>query len=103
MSVVGFQYTMCNARCRKIKETMVENLIIPVDQDPEEWAERYGLRIKKGNCSNCGLELITNIPFAFQGYRGLKSEDHGCGDKYTWKTFKPVKEKEKLEWADLMR
>ena len=80
---------------------MAEHLIIPIDQDPVEWADKYKLRIKTGKCHKCEKEIITDIPFAFAGYRGLKSAEHGCGSKYTWKTFKPVKEKEIAEWAEI--
>ena len=96
------QYTL-RPKLNPIKPDMAEHLIIPVDQDPQEWAEKYGLRIKEGECSKCGKKLITNIPFAFQGYRGLKSADHGCGDKYTWKTFVPVGEKERAEWGEIAK
>lgn len=81
---------------------MSEILLLPVE-DTEEWVEKYGLRIKTGNCHKCGVEIVTDIPFAFLGYRGLKSADHGCGDKFTWKTFKPVGEKEKAGWAEIAK
>ncbi|MFT6067898.1 MAG: hypothetical protein ACJAT2_003631 [Bacteriovoracaceae bacterium] len=74
-------------------------MLFPMETDYLTWANKYNLRVKVGKCHSCGKEVITNIPFALSGYRGLKSEDHGCGDYYTWKTFKPIGEKEKLKWA----
>ena len=68
----------------------------------DKWVEKYGLRVQSGECSMCGKQVVTDIPFVFEGYRGLKSKDHGCGEKYTWKTFKPFKEKEKAEWRVIL-
>jgi len=74
-------------------------MIVPLEMDYLTWASKYNLRVKTGKCVKCERELITNIPFALKSYRGLKSEDHGCGEKYTWKTFKPTGVKEKEQWA----
>lgn len=77
-------------------------MIFP-QEDYLEWAKKYGLRIQEGECLKCGMKIITDIPFALGGYRGLKSKDHGCGQKYTWKTMKPVSEEEKKFWSELTK
>lgn len=69
-------------------------MLIPLEQDYLTWASRYDLRVKTGQCPKCKKEIITNIPFALKGYRGLKSEDHGCGEEFTRKTMIPVDKKE---------
>ncbi len=72
-------------------------MLFPIT-DHEQWAKMYGLRIKKGKCLKCGIDVITDIPFILKGYRGLKSADHGCTEKYTHKTFKPYSDEEKERW-----
>ena len=76
-------------------------MLYPLEQDYLTWASRYNLRIATGSCPKCGLEILTNIPFALKGYRGLKSEDHGCGEKYTRKVLIAVDKTEKEFWAKI--
>ena len=78
-------------------------MLFPLEQDYLTWASRYSIRIRSGNCEKCGVAIITNVPFAFQGYRGLKSDDHGCGEKYTRKIMVPVEKAEKEFWAPIAK
>ncbi len=80
---------------------MEKDMLFPLETDYLTWANKYDIRVESGECSKCGNSVITNLPFAFEGYRGLKSEDHGCGEKYTWKTFVPVGEDEKSTWKNI--
>lgn len=75
--------------------------MITIIENEEEWAEKYGIRAKEGFCPKCGLKIITDIPFAIKGYRGLKSADHGCGETYTRKVMVPSSDEEKKYWADI--
>lgn len=59
--------------------------------DHKEWASRYGIKIKRGKCPMCDKMVVTNIPFATKDVRGLKSKDHGCGEKYTRKVMVLIK------------
>lgn len=76
-------------------------MIIPIDLDYLKWAERYNIRIKVERCPKCNIEIITDIPFAISGYRGLKSKDHGCGEKYTRKTLVPIDKEETMFWKSI--
>lgn len=69
-------------------------MIYPLEQDYLTWASQYDLRVRTGECPKCKKSIITNIPFALKGFRGLKSEDHGCGEEYTRKTMIPVEKAE---------
>ena len=75
-------------------------MLLP-QEDYKEWAEKYGLRIKEAKCPKCKIDIITDIPFAIGGYRGLKSADHGCGENYTRKVMVPWSEAEKKFWCDI--
>ncbi|PIK15111.1 hypothetical protein [Halobacteriovorax sp. JY17] len=76
-------------------------MLFPLEQDYLNWTSKYNLRVKTGSCLCCGKEIVTDVPFALKGYRGLKSEDHGCGEEFTWKSFKPIGQKEKDTWDSL--
>jgi hypothetical protein len=71
-------------------------------EDPEVWAQKYDLKIKHANCPKCKKEIVTDVPFAFKGYRGLKSRDHGCGGKYTRKILVPVSKEEIEYWTKIL-
>ena len=73
--------------------------MLTILESKESWSDKYKLRIVKGQCPKCGVGIETTVPFAFQGYRGLKSEDHGCGEKYTRKIMVAVSKEEKDFWA----
>ncbi|MDC1175567.1 hypothetical protein OAT67_09220 [Bacteriovoracaceae bacterium] len=76
-------------------------MIFPLEQDYLSWSEKYNIRIKTAKCPKCGVDIITNIPFAIKGYRGLKSDDHGCGEKYTRKVIVPTSKDEKEFWSKI--
>jgi hypothetical protein len=67
----------------------------------EEWSKLYNIRVIEGSCPKCKADIVANIPFAMKGYRGLKSEDHGCGEKYTKKVLVPHSEEEKDFWKGI--
>ena len=77
-------------------------MIFPLE-DYIEWADKYKIKIRISNCPKCGVEIITNIPFALKGYRGLKTPDHGCGEKYTRKVFVATDPEEKRFWFEIAR
>lgn len=60
-------------------------MLFPVET-AESWAEKYGLKIVSGKCSSCGIDLVSNIPFAHGDWRGLRSEPHSCGEIFTLST-----------------
>jgi len=76
-------------------------MMYPLEQDYLSWAIKYDIRVKSGCCPKCGQTIITNIPFAVKGYRGLKSDDHGCGEKYTRKVMVPVGKNELDFWCKI--
>lgn len=76
-------------------------MLFPLDTDYRIWAKRYGIGVGKYKCLKCGMDIITNIPFAIKGYRGLKSLDHGCGENYTRKVMTPVGKEEIDFWKGL--
>jgi exosome complex RNA-binding protein Csl4 len=76
-------------------------VLIPLEANYLIWANTHKIRVIKANCPKCHKDIITNIPFAIKGYRGLKSEDHGCGEKYTRKIAVPYSEEEKNYWATI--
>jgi len=73
------------------------SMLQPIE-NPVTWANKYGLEIKQANCPKCGILIITDVPFAVKGYRGLKSSDHGCGEMYCRKILTPVSEEEIEFW-----
>lgn len=66
------------------------------------WNEMYNLPEEFDHCPRCGIKRIANIPFFTNGFRGLTSEDHGCGESYKLRVFRPTKEEEK-KWSFLGR
>ena len=58
-----------------------ESVVYP-QVDPEEWAKLYGLEVEPRACFKCGIMRYPAIPFAIEGWRGLISETHGCGEDY---------------------
>ncbi len=81
----------------------LEEAMITIIENEEEWAEKYGIRPKEAFCPRCNIKITTDIPFAIKGYRGLKSADHGCGEIYTRKVMVPTNEEEIKYWADFAR
>ena len=72
-------------------------MLLPLE-DADYWAEKYNITKKYASCPKCGIEIVTDTPFAINGYRGLKSKDHGCGEKYTRKILVPVSKEEIEFW-----
>lgn len=66
----------------------------------EDWAETYGLKIKKRPCLCCKKVFETVVPVAIKGYRGLQTPLHGCGEKYIHSVFIPVEKEEIKFWLD---
>lgn len=67
-------------------------MISLVGIDHKEWARRYNIRILYGiKCPKCYCLIFLTVPFATKGYRGLMSEDHGCGERYIRKIAVPWK------------
>lgn len=58
--------------------------------DGNEWASTYSLPQRSDCCPRCGVDRFANIPFALDGYRGLMSELHGCGEEYRLRVFRPI-------------
>lgn len=58
----------------------------------QEWAEAYGLEVKDAQCMKCKKMFPRDIPFAVKGFRGLMTEDHGCGKEYQSSVAMPVGE-----------
>lgn len=56
-------------------------MLYPIES-AEDWARKYDLPIKTGNCSSCGVMLIADIPFATKKWRGLRSAPHACGENF---------------------
>jgi hypothetical protein len=52
-------------------------------QDPEAWAERYGIEPFSYPCSDCGKDLTTTVPFALGELRGLFAPACSCGNEQT--------------------
>lgn len=76
----------------------VRYMIFPLEVDYLTWSHRYRIKVSSGKCPKCDMKILTNVPFAIKGYRGLKSEDHGCGEKFTRKSLVPTSEKEISYW-----
>ncbi len=72
-------------------------MIFPIE-NYIEWSDKYKIKVSVGKCPRCDEEVITNIPFALKGYRGLKSFDHGCGEKYTRKSMVAIGKEEIESW-----
>jgi hypothetical protein len=72
---------------------------IRLHQPPEQWAEKYGLKIKSGVCLNCKQEIMIDEPFAIKGYRGFRMKDHGCPKEYNHTYIIPWDKEEKDFWA----
>lgn len=68
----------------------------------DEWAKKYDITEREGECPKCKIAIKTTIPFAIKGYRGLVSEDHGCGEKYTRKSMVPVDSEEIEFWNSVI-
>lgn len=49
----------------------------------EQWAKRFGLEPFTYPCSECGIELTTTIPFAYDQLRGLAAPTCACGNEKT--------------------
>lgn len=45
----------------------------------KEWSARYGIKSYSRPCVNCGAMQTTDIPYAMNGWRGLKSAVCSCG------------------------
>lgn len=61
----------------------LERFLVVLGADPVRWAARYGISPISAPCSECGAILDTDIPFAYETFRGLKAPTCSCGNKYT--------------------
>lgn len=58
--------------------------LLVMGADPTRWAARYGIEPFSHPCNQCGTELSTTIPFAFQSLRGLMAPQCAtCGNAHT--------------------
>lgn len=48
-------------------------------QDPDAWADRWGLEPFLYPCDYCGRELRTSVPFVAGQFRGLEAPPCECG------------------------
>lgn len=62
-------------------------MLYPVES-AESWAEKYGLKIKSKTCSECGQDIILDVPFASKNHRGFRTREHGCSEDSHRFTFK---------------
>lgn len=58
--------------------------------DPQKWAQMYDLNTDPLPCECCGLLLERVIPYAHGDIRGLKSQPHGCAEKFDHSSFKTL-------------
>lgn len=70
-------------------------MITPVEPI-EVWAKRYDIELEENECPKCKKMFSPTVPIAFDDYRGVMWDDHGCGPKFTRTTVVPVS-KEKIE------
>lgn len=68
----------------------------------ENWAEVHNLPEEHDHCPRCGILRIANIPFFTEGFRGLVSEIHDCGENYRLRVFRPINN-EITKWRKLSR
>lgn len=64
-------------------------MILPTT-DAETWAKQYGLLIDERPCAKCQQLITATIPFAEGKIRGLRSEEHGCGEEYRLIVFRSM-------------
>ncbi len=69
----------------------------------DEWAERYGLRIKTLQCPSCLKYFRLDIPIAIKGYRGFQAPPHECGVRFQAVSLLPVGEEEKKIWLNILQ
>lgn len=72
------------------------------DIDYKEWAQLHSITPLHKKCPCCNKEFLTTIPVAINGYRGLQTPDHGCGDDGFVSIFVPVDEKIMDKWKELL-
>lgn len=70
--------------------------------DHLKWAEMYDLNTEPLPCECCGLLLERTIPYAHGEIRGLKSQPHGCPEKYDHSSFKTLNKGEQYELRSLL-
>jgi hypothetical protein len=66
----------------------------------DEWALRYQLAATV-LCPKCGKDVPLTKPFAFKGWRGISSEDHGCGPNHQPSCARPIGETGR-QWKEMM-
>ncbi|AHI04972.1 hypothetical protein BDW_02320 [Bdellovibrio bacteriovorus W] len=72
-------------------------MILPI-ADLEDWCKAYALTPKELQCSSCKRRIITSVPVAVSGYRGLMAECNDC--KETLAIMKPVSKEKKDFWTN---
>lgn len=60
-----------------------DHFLLVHGQDPDEWAQRYGIEPFTHPCSRCDAPLTTTIPFACGSLRGLLAPVCSCGNELT--------------------
>ena len=71
------------------------------DIEPEDWAKRLNISIKKIMCIKCKKFFWCNIPIAMRDYRGFEARLHGCGKSYQTRIFTPTSDKAKAFWKTI--
>lgn len=68
---------------------------------PDIWAKRYDIEIEERPCGKCGKDFKPDVPVAMKHYRGMISEDRGCGQQFTHCVFVAISEEKIKFWKDI--
>ena len=60
-----------------------ERFLVAMGVDAKRWAARYGIEPFSLPCPVCGSGMTTEIPFAFETFRGLIAPQCCCGNEDT--------------------
>lgn len=69
--------------------------------DPKSWAKLYDIEPRLVPCRGCGKVIPKTVPFADEKLRGLRTENHGCGDEFHQYTFVRVDKQGRLFYQNL--
>lgn len=65
----------------KGKKSKTESCLYP-QVDAEAFAAMHKINLKPIKCPKCGQEFTPSVAFCTKAWRGLKCEEHGCGEDY---------------------
>lgn len=72
------------------------------DTELQEWLNLYNLEPQSKQCPSCNKMIITTVPVALKGYRGLQSPVHECGDEGVVTILIPVDKSLKDKWEAVL-